>query len=72
MGRYSFAVYEPEPQGGNVIELRWVERSVPMPHNPNIGRTDKVLQYRERDMNAVGMLPGPWSPWRDVPTVKEE
>ena len=52
-----------------MVELRWVERSVWARDGDKV---ERVLQYRHRDENALGVLPGKWSDWQDVPTVREE
>ena len=54
-----------------MIEIRWLERFVKQGHfYPDL--LVRVLQSRQRDENALGMLPGKWSDWQDVPTVREE
>ena len=59
-----------------MIELRWLEHTVPLPHDPNIGQTVRVLQYRydrHVDHLAIGMaaVGARWTDWQDVPTVRE-
>jgi len=64
-----------------MVEMRWVERTVPAPEfGENIGCTVKVLQSRSWSGSRIVQTPdaarftyeqGDWSDWRDIPTVTE-
>lgn len=60
-----------------MIELRWVERSEPLPHDPRIAHTVRVLQYRKLEIgvpiieeNVLKGYERKWTDWIDVPTVR--
>ena len=63
-----------------MIDLRWEERTEPVPHDHRIGTTVRVLQFRvvtdvpENINDQFGATVGiryvkGWSEWKDVPTV---
>ena len=58
------------------MEVRYVERVDPDPTRPSrVGRMIKVLQCRVWEIEYVNDFCSPlqgWSPWKDVPTVKED
>ena len=48
--------------------MRTVNRTVPVPNNPMLGQTVKVLQQRIQVTQSDG---GVWYEWQDVPTEAE-
>lgn len=66
-----------------MVELRWLETTEPAYVNHQTGLTlpavtKRVLQYRTHefyrniDTGYISGGWGEWSPWIDVPTVREE
>ena len=53
-----------------MFELRWLEYHVPI-EGTNYGRREKKLQYRYRRQPDITSMEI-WTPWADVPNVKEE
>lgn len=52
-----------------MIELRWLQRSEPVPGHPDCGQYVKVLQYRVLKPPQGHKSRGSWSDWQDVPVV---
>lgn len=50
-----------------MIELRWVRRYEPLPHEPLCAVEVRVLQYREKTPNAWGDGSFTYGEWQDVP-----
>ncbi len=57
-----------------MIELRYREVYVVtgvLSHGVTHGRTEKVLEFRQKPENRPGYPESDWSPWKDVPTYTE-
>ena len=55
-----------------MLELRWIERKLDPEFGKDMGKVNRVLQYRTGRYGTYVSDPAIiWSDWQDVPTVKE-